>query len=111
MDLKEGSKPRASVVVLHPSGITIQMTPLFLSLSLPLLIRVIANSFKLLLPSLCILLLISLLCKVRRTDGATLGVFGCHLCAYGSNYVQMVGAHRQVASCGEKKRERRFWLF
>ena len=62
-----------------------------------MLIRVAVNAFKRLLPSHGVLLLISLLCKVRRADGATLGVFGCHLCAYGFNYVQMVCAHRQVA--------------
>lgn len=75
------------------------MTPL------SLLIRVIATSFKLLLPPLRVLLLISLLCKVRRADGATLGVFGCHLRAYGFNYVQMVCAYRQVAP-GRKKSTR-----
>lgn len=74
------------------------------SLSLFLLIRVTANSFKLLLPPPRVLLLISLLCKVRRADGATLGVFGCHLRAYGVNYVQMVCAYRQVAP-GRKKKE------
>lgn len=35
------------------------------------------------------LLLISLLCKVRRADETTLKVFGGHLCECSANYVQM----------------------
>lgn len=38
-------------------------------------------------------------------------MFGCHLCAYGSNYVQMAYAQRQVASWGEKNTRDGFGYF
>lgn len=56
------------------------------------------------------LLLISLLCKVRRADETTLKVFGGHLCECGTNYVQMGRTQDRLLLRG-KKTARRFWLF
>lgn len=57
------------------------------------------------------LLLISLLCKVRRADETTLKVFGGHLGECGTNYVQMGCTQDRLLLRGEKKQRDGFGYF